>query len=73
MGGGDGCRYAGVDVSWDLAMSAQRSSRRLFPVIFVGLVLPDCLKYCIFCFDYCILCFAKIKINYLSICIQNLP
>ena len=59
MGGGDGLGYVGVDISEGRVMTAQRSSRRLFVLILVGLVLPDSLVSCVFCFAYFVFCFAK--------------
>ena len=59
MGGGDVCRYVGVDVSLGRAMAAWRSSGRLFTLILVGLVLPDFLVSCVLNFDFCALSFAK--------------
>ena len=44
-------------------MAAGRSSRRLFTVILVGLVLPDCLVSYILHFSYCVLRFSKSIIN----------
>ena len=38
---GDGCRYVGFDVSFGRVMAAQRSLRRLFTLILVGLVIPN--------------------------------
>ena len=60
MGGGDGCRYVGDDVSLGRVMAARRSLRRIFTVILVGLVLPESLVSCVLCFSYCYLHFSKI-------------
>ena len=52
MGGGDGCRYDGVDVSLVKVMSEWSSLRRLLTLILVGLVQTDCLVSCILHFAY---------------------
>ena len=59
MGGGDGCRYDGVDVSLVKVMSEWSSLRRLLTLILVGLVQTDCLVSCILNFAYCVFRFAK--------------
>ena len=62
MGGGGGCRCVGIDVSLSRVMAAWRSLRRLFTLIPVGLVLPDCLLYYALSLAYCVLSFAKITL-----------
>ena len=59
MGGGDRCMYVGIDVGYYWVMAARISSRRLFTLILVGLVLPDFLVSCVLNFDFCALSFAK--------------
>ena len=59
MGGGDGCRYVGDDISQGWMMAACRSPRRLLTLIRIGLVLPHCLIYCVLSFVYYILRFMK--------------
>ena len=58
MVGGDVCMYVGVDVGLGQVMAAQRSLRRLFMLILVGLVLPDSLVSYILRFAYCVLRFS---------------
>ena len=59
MGDDDGCRYVGSGVSLGWVMVAQRSLRRLFMLIIVGLVLPDCLVSCFLHFASCVFRFNK--------------
>ena len=51
MGGGDVCRYVGVDVGL-VKMASLRSLRRIFMLILLVLVIPDYLLSCILRFDY---------------------
>ena len=55
VGGGYGCRYAGVDVSLDWVMAAQRSLKRLLTLLIVGFLILDCLVYCVLSFTSCVL------------------
>ena len=50
MSGSDGCRYVGVDVGLGRVMPAQSSSRRLFTLILVVILLPDYLVSWVFYF-----------------------
>ena len=49
VGSGDTCRSIGVDVSWDQVVAARISLRRIFTLILVGIVLPDCFISCVLC------------------------
>ena len=71
VGGGDGFRYVGVDVSLDQVMAEQRSLGRLFTLILVGLVLPYCLISCILHFAFCKKYIWKILPN--QVCLPELP
>ena len=71
VGGGDGFRYVGVDVSLDQVMAEQRSLRRLFTLILVGLVPPYCLISCILHFAFCKKYIWKILPN--QVCLPELP
>ena len=51
VGGGDVCRYVGVDVGL-VKMASLRSLRRIFMLILLVLVIPDYLLSCILRFDY---------------------
>ena len=64
MGGGDGCRYVGFDVSLGQVMAATRSLKRLFTLILVALVLPNCLVSCVLSFANCVFHFAKSETIY---------
>ena len=66
VGGGDGFRYVGVDVSLGQVMAEQRSLRRLFMLIPVGLVLPDCLISCVLRFVYCVFNFEKVYMEHVT-------
>ena len=63
MGGGYGCRYAGVDASLVRLMASRRSLRILLTLILIGLVLPGCLVYYVLHFAYFVLRFSKSNRN----------